>query len=65
MKHRALWTFEGRPWPSREILDFSRPVALTLLGIVHFIRDDEAARKAIRRLVDAQIAGPSRTRRED
>ncbi len=38
-------------------LDFTRPVALTLLGIVHFLRDDEAARAAIRMLVDAVPAG--------
>jgi O-methyltransferase involved in polyketide biosynthesis len=42
---------------ARDTLDFSKPVALTLLGIVHFIRDDEAARAAIRALVDAVPVG--------
>ncbi|MEU4624005.1 SAM-dependent methyltransferase [Actinoplanes sp. NPDC023801] len=37
---------------ARETLDFSQPIALTLLGIVHFIRDDEAALAVIRRLVE-------------
>jgi O-methyltransferase involved in polyketide biosynthesis len=39
------------------ILDFTRPVALTLLGILHFLRDDDSARAAIRELVDAVPAG--------
>jgi O-methyltransferase involved in polyketide biosynthesis len=38
-------------------LDFTKPVALTLLGIVHFIRDDEAARDAVRTLVEAVPSG--------
>ena len=38
-------------------LDFSRPVAVTLLGIVHFILDDEEARAVIRQLVDALPSG--------
>ena len=38
-------------------LDFTEPVALTLLGILHFLRDDDAARAAIRTLVDAVPAG--------
>ena len=42
---------------ARETLDFSRPIALTLLGILHFIRDDEEARAAVRSLVDAVPAG--------
>ncbi|GIE31129.1 hypothetical protein Ait01nite_041740 [Actinoplanes italicus] len=37
---------------ARETLDFSQPIALTLLGIVHFIRDDEAALAVVRRLVE-------------
>jgi O-methyltransferase involved in polyketide biosynthesis len=36
---------------ARETLDFSRPVAVTLLGILHFIRDDDAARDVVARLV--------------
>ncbi|GID28691.1 SAM-dependent methyltransferase [Paractinoplanes brasiliensis] len=40
-----------------DTLDFGRPVALTLLGILHFLRDDEAALAAVRTLVDAVPAG--------
>ena len=42
---------------ARETLDLSRPVAVTLLGIVHFIRDDDVARSVIRTLVDALPSG--------
>ncbi len=38
-------------------LDLSRPVAVTLLGILHFIRDDEEARDVVSRLVDALPSG--------
>jgi O-methyltransferase involved in polyketide biosynthesis len=38
-------------------LDFDRPVAVTLLGIVHFILDDEESREVVRRLVDALPSG--------
>jgi O-methyltransferase involved in polyketide biosynthesis len=38
-------------------LDFSRPVAVTLLGILHFILDDDAARAVVARLVDALPSG--------
>jgi O-methyltransferase involved in polyketide biosynthesis len=38
-------------------LDFTRPVAVTLLGVLHFVRDDEAARAVVRQLVDALPAG--------
>jgi O-methyltransferase involved in polyketide biosynthesis len=38
-------------------LDLSRPVAVTLLGILHFIRDDDAARDVVARLVEALPAG--------
>jgi hypothetical protein len=38
-------------------LDFTQPVALTLLGILHFLRDDDAALAAVRTLVDAVPAG--------
>jgi len=38
-------------------LDFTQPIAVTLLGIVHFIRDDDAARQAVRALVDAVAPG--------
>jgi O-methyltransferase involved in polyketide biosynthesis len=42
---------------ARETLDFSQPIALTLLGIVHFIRDDEAALAVVRRLVGELAPG--------
>jgi O-methyltransferase involved in polyketide biosynthesis len=38
-------------------LDFTRPVALTLLGVVIFINDDQAAYDVVRRLVDAVPGG--------
>ena len=38
-------------------LDFGKPVAVTLLGIVHFILDDEEARAVMRQLVDALPSG--------
>ncbi|WP_240670284.1 SAM-dependent methyltransferase [Actinoplanes solisilvae] len=38
-------------------LDFSRPVAVTLLGILHFLRDDDGALEAVRTLVDAVPSG--------
>ena len=38
-------------------LDFGQPVAVTLLGIMHFILDDEEARAVARRLVDALPSG--------
>jgi hypothetical protein len=38
-------------------LDFSQPVALMLLAIVHFILDDAQARAVVKRLVDAMPSG--------
>ncbi len=38
-------------------LDFNQPVAVTLLGIVHFILDDDHARHVVRTLVDAIPSG--------
>ena len=40
-----------------DTLDFTQPVALTLLGILHFLRDDDAARDAVRTLVDTVPSG--------
>jgi S-adenosyl methyltransferase len=40
-----------------DTLDFTRPVAVTLLGIMHFILDDDEARSVVRRLVDALPSG--------
>ncbi len=42
---------------ARRTLDFDKPIALTLLGIVHFILDDKEAREVVRRLVDALPSG--------
>ena len=42
---------------AREILDFTEPVAIMLLGIVHFILDQEEAHSIIRRLLDAVPSG--------
>jgi O-methyltransferase involved in polyketide biosynthesis len=38
-------------------LDFSRPVAVMMLGIVHFVLDDDHALALVRRYVDALPAG--------
>jgi O-methyltransferase involved in polyketide biosynthesis len=42
---------------ARETLDLSKPVAVTLLGILHFIMDDDAARDVVRRLMADLPAG--------
>ncbi|MGW4463732.1 SAM-dependent methyltransferase [Micromonospora sp. NPDC004704] len=42
---------------ARRTLDFDQPVAITLLGILHFILDDDEARKVVQRLVDAVPSG--------
>ena len=42
---------------ARHTLDFDKPVAITLLGIMHFILDDEQAREVVRQLVDAVPSG--------
>lgn len=38
-------------------LDFSRPIAITLLGILHFVPDYDQVRAIVRRLLDAVPAG--------
>jgi O-methyltransferase involved in polyketide biosynthesis len=38
-------------------LDFQRPIAIMLLGIMNFVVDDEQARSIVRRLLDAVPAG--------
>jgi len=40
-----------------QTLDFTRPVAIMLLGIVNFVVDDDAAYAIVRRLVDAVPSG--------
>ena len=42
---------------ARRTLDFTQPVAVTLLGILHFLRDDDAARQVVAELVDALPPG--------
>ncbi|WUH98848.1 SAM-dependent methyltransferase [Spirillospora sp. NBC_00431] len=42
---------------ARETLDFDQPIAIMLLGIVHFILDDEEAQAIIKSLVDAVPSG--------
>lgn len=41
----------------RQTLDLSRPVALTVISVVHFILDDEEAYRVVQRLVDAIPSG--------
>ncbi|MFI6344670.1 SAM-dependent methyltransferase [Streptomyces sp. NPDC050560] len=41
----------------RDTLDLSRPVALTIISVVHFILDDEEARRVVRQLVDILPSG--------
>jgi S-adenosyl methyltransferase len=40
-----------------EILDFSRPVAVMMLGILNFVQDSDQAREIVTSLVDALPAG--------
>jgi len=42
---------------ARRTLDFDQPIAITLLGIVHFILDDDHARHVVRQLIDAAPSG--------
>lgn len=42
---------------AREVLDFSRPVALMLIAVLHFIKDDEEAFSVTRRLIERLPAG--------
>jgi hypothetical protein len=39
------------------VLDLGRPVALSLIAVLHFLDDDEVARGVVRHLVDALPAG--------
>ncbi|MFF5291889.1 SAM-dependent methyltransferase [Paractinoplanes globisporus] len=41
----------------RDTLDFSQPIALLLVGVLHFIRGQGAAKPIVRRLVDALPPG--------
>jgi hypothetical protein len=40
-----------------EVLDFDQPIALLLMGILHFVPDDEQARASIEHVVDALPPG--------
>jgi len=40
-----------------ETIDFSRPVAFTLMGILEFVPDDDQAYRIVRRLMDAVPSG--------
>jgi hypothetical protein len=42
---------------ARRTLDFDQPIAITLLGIVHFILDDNQARDIVAQLIDAVPSG--------
>jgi hypothetical protein len=41
----------------RETFDLSRPVALCLLTVIHFIQDDDEALRIVRRLMDPLPSG--------
>ncbi|MFG1855793.1 SAM-dependent methyltransferase [Actinomadura geliboluensis] len=41
----------------RDTLDLSRPVALCLIAVLHFVHDEELARGVVRRLMDALPSG--------
>ncbi|MEU4564003.1 SAM-dependent methyltransferase [Actinoplanes sp. NPDC023936] len=41
----------------RDTLDLSRPVAILLIAVLHFIPDDDKARAVVRELVDAAVPG--------
>ncbi|MFK4542271.1 hypothetical protein RKD29_001867 [Streptomyces tendae] len=42
---------------ARKILDFDRPVALSLVALLHFVPDQDGAHDLVRRLLDALPAG--------
>ncbi|MEY9934618.1 hypothetical protein ABH926_009286 [Catenulispora sp. GP43] len=41
----------------REVLDFSKPVALSLIAIVHFVLDSDDPQGTVRRFMDALVPG--------
>ncbi|NUR59739.1 MAG: SAM-dependent methyltransferase [Catenulispora sp.] len=41
----------------RDVIDFSRPVALSLIAIVHFVLDEDDPQGIVRRLMDALAPG--------
>lgn len=48
---------EGILRKAAETLDFTRPIGVMLLGIMHFVHDDDEARLILRRLMDAAAPG--------
>ncbi|MFG3109145.1 SAM-dependent methyltransferase [Streptomyces tendae] len=42
---------------ARKILDFDRPVALSLVALLHFVPDEDGAHDLVRRLLDALPSG--------
>ncbi|WP_326653810.1 MULTISPECIES: SAM-dependent methyltransferase [unclassified Streptomyces] len=42
---------------ARKILDFERPIALSLVALLHFVSDDDSPYELVRRLVDALPSG--------
>ncbi|MFC8879240.1 SAM-dependent methyltransferase, partial [Streptomyces ardesiacus] len=42
---------------ARKILDFDRPVALSLIALLHFVPDEDGAHDLVRRLLDALPSG--------
>ncbi|MFE1290652.1 SAM-dependent methyltransferase [Streptomyces sp. NPDC058751] len=42
---------------ARHVLDFSRPIALSLIALMHFIPDDQDAHSIVRNLVDTLPSG--------
>ncbi|GAA1983487.1 SAM-dependent methyltransferase [Catenulispora subtropica] len=41
----------------RDVIDFSRPVALSLIAIVHFVLDEDDPQGIVRRFMDALVPG--------
>lgn len=41
----------------RDTLDFTQPIALMLVSVLHFVTDDTIAHQAVRTLIDALPAG--------
>ncbi len=44
---------------AREVLDFDRPIALSLIALLHFLPDDEDPYRLVRTLVEALPSGSS------
>lgn len=53
---RAPQEILDNPWVS-ELLDFGQPIALLLMGVLHFVPDDAQAHTSVTRLVEALPSG--------